>query len=294
MKAHCPILDRPTEVVPTEFSKGDWLVARCTETQFVFLLKPPPYEALEGDELEWQNSLRTEQQRRWREEPILSRLSWGATQLKCSLFPSRNRFFKLAKSHLPMRSSEHPLKVVDIGCGSGKLLSEFHRRFAERRTKVVPHGIEVSRQLARDAAKLMDRLDGTIVQKNAIAASQELDAGSVDLIIMSSFLEHECQPLRLLRSLHEALAETGVIVLKVPNLASVNRHVRGKRWCGFRYPDHVNYFTPATLSRLATEAGFECHQTFMDTLPLSDNMYAVLRKHRPSRCCRGQSSRPPQ
>ena len=29
-----------------------------------------------------------------------------------------------------------------------------------------------------------------------------------------------------------------------------------KRWCGFRYPDHLNYFTPKTLAAMAGEAGF--------------------------------------
>jgi hypothetical protein len=40
----------------------------------------------------------------------------------------------------------------------------------------------------------------------------------------------------------------------------------------------VNYFTPATLRRLAAESGFEVLQGWLDCLPTSDTMYAVLRK----------------
>jgi hypothetical protein len=82
----------------------------------------------------------------------------------------------------------------------------------------------------------------------------------------------------LLRKLHRVLSQDGLVVLKVPNFACVNRLLRGGRWCGFRYPDHVNYFTPTTLRRLALESGFEVSQGFLDCLPTSDTMYAVLRK----------------
>jgi len=96
---------------------------------------------------------------------------------------------------------------------------------------------------------------------------------------MSSFLEHECRPLSLLKQLHPILKSKGVIILKVPNFACWNRIIRGRKWCGFRYPDHVNYFTPRTLRRLAQEAGFTVsRQNYLDKFPLSDNMYAVLTK----------------
>jgi hypothetical protein len=52
----------------------------------------------------------------------------------------------------------------------------------------------------------------------------------------------------------------------------------GRRWCGFRYPDHLNYFTPDTLRRLARQAGFECGFGPGWRLPVSDNMWALLRK----------------
>ena len=69
------------------------------------------------------------------------------------------------------------------------------------------------------------------------------------------------------------------MIVKAPNFASWNWVVRGKKWCGFRYPDHVNYFTPQTLTLLASEGGFAvARQNVLDKFPLSDNMYAVLQK----------------
>jgi len=65
-------------------------------------------------------------------------------------------------------------------------------------------------------------------------------------------------------------------VIKVPNYACVNRMMMGANWCGFRFPDHVNYFTPQSLSKMASLAGFKTVQRFSDKLPTSDNMWAVL------------------
>ena len=96
---------------------------------------------------------------------------------------------------------------------------------------------------------------------------------------MSSFLEHEVNPLPLLRRCRERLRPGGSIVVKVPNFASLNRKVRGAQWCGFRWPDHVNHFTPDTLRAMARQAGLEVKRmTFLDRHPFSDNMYAVLKK----------------
>ena len=101
---------------------------------------------------------------------------------------------------------------------------------------------------------------------------------SIRVVIMSSFLEHERRPLALLQQLHHILHAETEIIIKVPNLACWNRMLRGRKWCGFRYPDHVNYFTPHTLRRLAQEAGYRVvRQGILDRFPLSDNMYAILK-----------------
>jgi hypothetical protein len=52
----------------------------------------------------------------------------------------------------------------------------------------------------------------------------------------------------------------------------------GPRWCGFRHPDHLNYFTPLTLGRMAAKAGFRISFGLTGRLPTSDNMWALLTK----------------
>jgi hypothetical protein len=95
---------------------------------------------------------------------------------------------------------------------------------------------------------------------------------------MASFLEHEIQPLPLLRESVRRLRSDGRVLVKVPNHNCWNRHLRGARWCGYRWPDHVNYFTPRTLAAMAMAAGL-CVERMnpLDRFPLSDSLYAVLR-----------------
>jgi len=64
--------------------------------------------------------------------------------------------------------------------------------------------------------------------------------------------------------------------VRVPNFASLNRRVIGKKWCGFRYPDHVNYFTPVSLRALVAKAGFTMSITNNLTLHVDDNINALL------------------
>ena len=67
--------------------------------------------------------------------------------------------------------------------------------------------------------------------------------------------------------------------MKLPNFSSWLRVARGAAWSGYRFPDHVNYFTPASLARLLMETGFKVVRFGIpDRLPTSDSMWCVARK----------------
>ena len=98
-------------------------------------------------------------------------------------------------------------------------------------------------------------------------------------IIMRSFLEHDIHPRPILEENSRTLKRGGIIVIKVPNYGSWNRALLGDNWCGMRFPDHVNYFTPTTLSRMVRETGLKVHKFgLLDRLPTSDNMWMIAVK----------------
>lgn len=81
-----------------------------------------------------------------------------------------------------------------------------------------------------------------------------------------------------LAGVYRVLWDNGITFVRVPNYASLNRRVRGGQWCGFRYPDHVNYFTLYTLSRMAGNSDF--HMELLNPLKIAidDSIKAVLTK----------------
>lgn len=277
MDAICPILNRQVKTVSTSYRRDTWEIVRCRETGFVFLANPPQYEQLE-EQFAWEKTYQAELQHRRETEPVIAAASEVAKAVKFSISPKRNRMADLAVRTMRDYPADS-LKLLDIGCGAGGLMVELHRRFAELGKRVFPFGIEVSEELSRVSRNEVAPLGGDVIKKYAIAGCEQLVGHKFDLVVMSCFLEHEAQPLSLLRNVFQILADRGNIVIKVPNFASWNRHVRGNRWCGFRYPDHVNYFTPTTLKRLGAEAGFtKFRQSVLDKVPFSDNMYCVLAK----------------
>lgn len=278
MKHLSPILDREAETEATDYRRDQWSLVRCLETGLVFLPDPPEYSELESD-YSWEKTTVAERERRIRDEPVFSKVSSFSKWLRRTFVPRGNKMAALAAAEVRRAGCTGRVNVLDLGCGGGGLLVEAHSRLRDHGCEAVPVGVEVSKAIAADAAARLGPIGGRVIQSSAFEAANELSDDSFQIILMCSFLEHEKHPCRLLRSLRRVLAPDGAVILKVPNFDSWNRRIRGSRWCGFRYPDHVNYFTPATLRALAGEAGFRVsRQTLSDRFPTSDNMYAVLSK----------------
>ena len=120
---------------------------------------------------------------------------------------------------------------------------------------------------------------GFAVCASAIRGAGEFENEFFDGTIMYGYLEHEIKPLQIMKKVSEKLAPGGKLIVKVPNYASINRIVRGKNWCGYRLPYHVNFFTPKTLSLTLKKAGFATIRFgILDRLPVSDNMWLVAKK----------------
>ena len=119
---------------------------------------------------------------------------------------------------------------------------------------------------------------GFCVHAPAVEGIGQFESGLFTGVILRSFLEHEWKPMELLAGVHRVLRDDGIIFVRVPNYASLNRRIRGSQWCGFRYPNHVNYFTPHILSRMAGDSGF--HMKLLNPLKIAidDNIKAVLTK----------------
>jgi 2-polyprenyl-3-methyl-5-hydroxy-6-metoxy-1,4-benzoquinol methylase len=213
----------------------------------------------QASQLEFSESWRAEHERRKRKHPLLVSISGWTRKLKPEIGD------RLLAQTLRWRTSG---TLVDFGCGDGKFLERAQRHFDV-------WGVEISARAAELARK---RVPAARVVHAPITEAA-LPAATFDVVTQFSVLEHEWRPLSALRAAHAALKPGGMTLLKVPNYASWNRRVMGKDWCGFRLPDHCNYFTSGTLAAMLRKAGLRpLRGSFFDRLPTSDSLWMAAQK----------------
>jgi SAM-dependent methyltransferase len=81
--------------------------------------------------------------------------------------------------------------------------------------------------------------------------------GSFAAIAMSHVLEHLPDPRAYLAAAHRLLAPDGRLVLHVPNAASWQFHLLGRRWNGVDVPRHLFDYRDEDMERMLRVCGFE-------------------------------------
>jgi SAM-dependent methyltransferase len=260
VRRDCPLCAADDPVPAPGYGDGVWRLVACRSCGFAYLDRAPDYAALH-DVMAWEKTGAAELERRAEIRPIAFRLS-RATRLRLALLP-RTQMAALIRRHAA------PGNIVDVGCGTGSHLMQLPAGF-------VPFGIEISAEAAAGADAALRPRGGGVVNAPALHGLRGFADGFFSAATLRSYLEHELRPRAVLTELRRTLAPGGVALVKVPNYGSLNRRVTGAKWCGFRYPDHLNYFTPRSLRAMAEACGYDLRFGPTDRLPTSDNMYAVL------------------
>lgn len=262
----CPACGTDNAAQPAlDYAPAPWRLKRCATCTLVYLENVLDYAALSED-FAWEKLHRAEsQRRRERDKSVL----WLKDGLKRARYAWRGRKRKIERWVDRFIGSG---RLLDIGCGQGKLLARLGPAYQ-------PYGIEISRHYAGLAAAHALPRGGYILLADAVRGLTHFQRGFFDGIVMLSYLEHEAKPAPVLKGALHAMRPGGRLIIKVPNFGCVNRAVRGRNWCGFRWPDHVNYFTPHTLYHTVKAAGFDIIRFgALDHPPFGDNMWLVARK----------------
>lgn len=253
----CPACGATASTKVESYSQDPWDIVTCDTCSFVFLRNPPGYEALE-EEFAWEKAYAAKKQHS-KGSTVFSPLA-RKVRNTLHMYRDQNRWFRSWFGETG--------KVLDVGCGPGHRL----------KPPMVPFGIELSKSLFAKADTLMRERGGYCQFGPGAEAIWNFEPDMFDGIIMFSYLEHEQEVMKVLKGAHRVLKDTGGVFIRVPNYGSLNRRVIGKKWCGFRHPDHVNYFTLQSLRDVASRAGFTTHLVNKITLPVDDNVSVLLRK----------------
>lgn len=240
------------------FSQDHWRLVSCADCDFVYLKNPPAYSAL-VDDFSWEKTSAKETERRLETRSVGAKLS-KSSQWRLSLL----RLSRTKVEHYFDKGN-----VLDVGCGKGERLLN---------SGGIPHGVEISRELHAISNNNMKAKGGHCIHAPAVEGVKEFPNDYFDGVLMHSFLEHEKSPSSLLSGIYKVLKLGGHVYVRVPNFGSLNRKFMGKKWCGFRYPDHVNYFTVKSLKQLAQDNGFSFKLLNPLNIMVDDNIKAYLVK----------------
>jgi FkbM family methyltransferase len=135
-------------------------------------------------------------------------------------------------------------RILDVGCSTGGLLA----LLKEEGYKNV-RGLDPSPVCVQAAKRLYD-----IEVTNGAVGDCRFPSGSFDLLILSSVLEHLRDLRPILARLHELLAADGLLLVRVPDAT----RFADEDDAPFQQfsTEHVNFFSPASLTNLIASAGF--------------------------------------
>jgi SAM-dependent methyltransferase len=137
-----------------------------------------------------------------------------------------------------------PGRVLDVGCGNGDFLFSLKERGWE------VQGVEFSAEAAELA-----RAKSVTVHRGELA-SAAFPTGFFDVVTLWHVAEHLPAPLTEFAEVRRVLRNDGLLVLEVPNSDCLTRRLCGAQWRQLDVPRHLQHFTPATLERALTQAGF--------------------------------------
>lgn len=96
----------------------------------------------------------------------------------------------------------------------------------------------------------------------SLVDDSSLKQESFDIVTAWHALEHIPDPRGALQLCFELLKPGGALYLSVPNIASLQASVGGRRWAYLDVPHHVNHFSQRGLIELLNQAGFISHRLF--------------------------------
>lgn len=172
-------------------------------------------------------------------------------------FPELRRALERSVMHLPPIAGG---RVLDVGCGEGRTLE------ALRDLGWAVEGVDFDAAAVQHA-----RSRGLEVHCGGVEDRHYPD-GRFHAIVLSHVLEHVVDPAALLRECRRILRNDGVVAIATPNAESLGHHEFGRDWRGLEPPRHLQVFTPASLARVAREAGF-ARQDLTSTADAARFMY---------------------
>lgn len=140
-------------------------------------------------------------------------------------------------------------QLLDVGCGDGLVLAGCPE------LPLVRVGLDSS----FDALLAAQRRGGLGLVQGSLKRMPFPD-GSLNVVALFHVLEHVAEPILCLQEIYRVLAIDGWLAVQVPNVASLQHKLFGRRWAGFDVPRHLVNYSSKSLRTLLERNGFVVHR----------------------------------
>lgn len=177
---------------------------------------------------------------------------------------------------------ERPGRMLDIGCGSGWFIAQMRDLGWEVK------GVEPNTA----AADLGRREKGLNIFSGSLMDAR-FPAGCFDYVRLNHSFEHMERPNQILAEIYRILADSGKLMIGVPNRDSFNARVFGRFWFHLALPVHTFSYSVRTLSRMLLKHNFKVEKVVYNTdrTPLIKGVQAYLNRDQASPSLDGRFSR---
>jgi 2-polyprenyl-3-methyl-5-hydroxy-6-metoxy-1,4-benzoquinol methylase len=147
--------------------------------------------------------------------------------------------------HIPIKAKY----ILDIGCSIGTL-----GRQIKNKNKCHVTGVELSNEMAKEAAKYLDKV---IIGDVETSILNDINDNKFECIILADIVEHLNDPWKLIIDCHRILKKDGIIIASIPNIKHFstiyNLIIKGYwpyRERGIHDKTHLRFFTLKNIKEL--------------------------------------------
>ena len=180
---------------------------------------------------------------------------WSQYSVSNEINPAQRHRWRLIVQESQLKHSHRSPVVVDLGCGSGVLLSRIEAARSDARLV----GLDIEPRalaLARERVTKADFLEADL-ETGECAALTNL-AGRADVVLCSEVLEHLAHPQSAVRLARRIVGDRGRLVLTVP---------AGPVTPFDRFIGHSVHYTLERITGLLSESGFRVTRAYLWGFP---------------------------
>ncbi|MBU3911586.1 MAG: class I SAM-dependent methyltransferase [Candidatus Omnitrophica bacterium] len=201
-------------------------------------------------------------------------MDYKEQELYCEHYIENEKDFRSFARNFMKVVSRHQRKgrLLDIGCAVGFMLEEARTMGFEAK------GIELNEKARQIASSKGFEVTGWHIGDPAYKKS------AFDVILLNHVLEHISEPNGFMKDISNILKDTGILVIGVPNHASLVVRLYRNRWYGWGIPEHIWHFDRKSLAYLLSRNGFRIKelvqnsQRYNFSKSLRKNSTAILAK----------------